>query len=183
MEKNDAMRVILALILCWLFSIPSPCVAQNRRPTTPSSIRHNPDMEKMITKKSSLEKKGTVLHSKRISEGRYFLYNADGSFCYLGEIRSDTKAFPHGKGLGMFKVRNGETGVDSNEFILCTWKRGSRHGKGVVKHPDGRFERAVWKWNKMKNVPDSFVSPEEQEAVEEQIRQLEIAYRRFYLAH
>ena len=134
----------------------------------------------MITKKNRLEKDSEELLFRRISEGRYFLYNADGSFLYLGEIRSETKVFPQGKGLGVSTVRDGETGVDSHEYSLCTWKRGSRHGKGVVRHPDGRYDRAVWKWNKMTIVPDSPVSPEEQAEMEDQIKQIEIAYKRFF---
>lgn len=180
MKKFDDKSVYFIIILCLLFLIPAPCSAQNRRATTPSSIRHNPDMEKMVTRKSSLAREREVLHAKRLSEGRYFLNNSDGSFCYLGEIRSESSVYPHGKGLGMLRVRDGESGVVSNEFVLCSWKRGSRHGKGVIKHPDGRYEHAVWKWNKMTIVPDSPVSPEEQAVMEDQIKQIEIAYKRFF---
>lgn len=179
MKKFDYKSVYFIIILCLLFLIPAPCDAQNRRATTSSSIRHNPDMEKMVRKKSSLEQEGEVLHAKRLSEGRYFLYNSDGSFLYLGEIRSESKAFPHGKGLGMSIVKDEENGFAGKEFEYCAWKRGSRHGKGVIKHPDGRYEHAVWKWNKMTIVPDSPVSPEEQAEMEDQIKQLEIAYKRF----
>lgn len=180
MTKFNGMRVAFAIILGLLLLIPAPCHAQNRRTTTPSSIRHNPDKEKMITKKSSLEHEDEVLHAKRISEGRYFLYNSDGSFCYLGEIRNESNAFPHGKGVGMSIVKDEESGFAGKEFEYCAWKRGSRHGKGVIKHPDGRYEHAVWKWNKMTIVPDSPVSPEEQAEMEDQIKQIEIAYKRFF---
>lgn len=179
MKKFDYKSVYFIIILCLLFFIPAPCDAQNRRATTSSSIRHNPDMEKMVRKRSSLEQEGEVLHAKRLSEGRYFLYNSDGSFLYLGEIRSESKAFPHGKGLGMSIVKDEENGFAGKEFEYCAWKRGSRHGEGVIKHPDGRYERAVWKWNKMTIVPDSPVSPEEQAEMEDQIKQIEIAYKRF----
>ena len=174
--------LFMSLALCAILILlsPSPCNAQNRRATTPSSIRHNPDKEKMITKKSSLEHEGEVLHVKRLSEGRYFLYNSDGSFLYLGEIRSESKAFPHGKGLGMSIVKDEENGFAGKEFEYCAWKRGSRHGEGVIKHPDGRYEHAVWKWNKMTIAPDSPVSPEEQAEIEDQIKQIEIAYKRFF---
>lgn len=180
MKKFDYKSVYFIIILCLLFFIPAPCDAQNRRATTSSSIRHNPDMEKMVRKKSSLEQDGEVLHVKRLSEGRYFLYNSDGSFLYLGEIRSESKAFPHGKGLGMSIVKDEENGFAGKEFEYCAWKRGSRHGEGVIKHPDGRYEHAVWKWNKMTIAPDSPVSPEEQAEIEDQIKQIEIAYKRFF---
>lgn len=179
MNNSDYRVVVLAPFFCLLFLIQAPCAAQYRT-TTPSSARYRLKAEKMITNNNSLERQGEEMCFKRISEGQYFLYNTDGSFLYLGEIRNESSIYPHGAGLGMTKCRDEETGAVANEYVLCRWRRGSRHGEGIIKHPDGCFEKALWKWNKKKTIPDSDVSPEEQEEMEEQIKNLEIAYKWFY---
>jgi hypothetical protein len=173
------MRKILILLLsfaCCSFSGYAQQPVSNPQSSIMSVRRSG-----LISHTNNLQHQDDRFEFKRITENRYFLWNADGSFLYIGAIRSEEKAYPNGEGLGMSLVKDPQTGKMEKEYSFCPWKRGSRHGEGIVKHPDGRYERAVWKWNRMTILSDATVSLEEQEEMEEQIKHLEISYKYFYV--
>ena len=96
-------------------------------------------------------------------------------FLYLGNIGklNNGKQFPHGEGLCRTVIIDPDTGDSAYEYCLCPWKRGSRHGEGVIKHPDGTYRKARWKWNRLKSVSDESPTPEEIESLEKKIDRLE----------
>ena len=111
----------------------------------------------------------------QIDDETSLLYNAEGTFIYMGAVEElkDGRLFPSGKGLGRTVIRDSDSGESGYEYSFCSWKRGSKHGEGLLKRPDGTRAKAVWKWNQLKSVSDDPLTPEEIETLENQIARLE----------
>lgn len=110
-----------------------------------------------------------------ISEGRTCLYNKTRTFLYLGEVsksKDDRGTFPHGKGIVRYATILPESDSIACEYCLCPWKRGSRHGSGLLKRPDGSVVKAVWKWDRLKSVAPDPPTDEEKALMEERIEEL-----------
>lgn len=110
-----------------------------------------------------------------IDEKTTLLYDEDGTFFYLGSISQlkNGKPFPHGSGLCRTVARNPITGEVSYEYCSCNWKRGSRHGEGIMRLPDGTCRKAVWQWDHLQTVSDTPPSRGEIETLEKHIWRLE----------
>ena len=105
----------------------------------------------------------------RIDEETSFLFDTEGTFLYLGSIGQlkNGNCFPSGKGICK----------SSGEYILCPWKRGSKHGKGIIKTEDGIYQKAVWRWDLLKATSDEAPSPEEIAEMEDYISRMEVALK------
>ena len=93
------MRNLPVIALCLCLLSPFACEGQSRRTTTPASIRMEMRQGEYIDHKIELWRKDEILRYKKLSEGRYFLFNSDESFIYLGAILSESRPVPHGKGI------------------------------------------------------------------------------------
>lgn len=133
-----------------------------RRYEAPRSRKHNP--------KQTIPPKHI-----RIDEETSLLFDAKGVFIYMGGIGQlkDGKLFPYGTGIVRTVVNNIDTGDSAYEYCLCPWKRGSRHGEGIMKLPDGTYRKVRWKWGRLKSASDEPPLPEEIEALEQKIDRLE----------
>lgn len=110
-----------------------------------------------------------------ISEGRTCLYNKDRTFLYLGEVsqaKNNRVAFPDGTGIVRQATILAEEDSISCEYCLCSWKRGSRHGSGLLMRPDGTIVKAVWKWDRLKSVAPEPPGDEEIDLMESRIEEL-----------
>lgn len=116
-----------------------------------------------------------VLQEVTISEGRTCLYNKTRTFLYLGEVsksKGNQDTFPNGKGIVRYATILPESDSISCEYCFCSWKRGSRHGSGLLKRPDGSVVKAVWKWDRLKSVAPDPPTDEEKALMEERIEEL-----------
>ena len=84
------MRNLPVIALCLCLLSPFACEGQSRRTTTPASIRMEMRQGEYIDHKIELWRKDEILRYKKLSEGRYFLFNSDESFIYLGAILSES---------------------------------------------------------------------------------------------
>ena len=142
---------------------------KNTRPTTPNSRMHAP--------KSSKHKPKQTIPPKhiQIDEETSLLFDTEGTFIYMGSIGQlkNGNCFPDGTGLVRTVIKDTDTGESAYEYRLCPWKRGSRHGEGIMKLPDGTYRKVRWKWGRLKSVSDEPPVPEEIEALEQKIDRLE----------
>ena len=174
------MRNLPVIALCLCLLSPFACEGQSRRTTTPASIRMEMRQGEYIDHKIELWRKDEILRYKKLSEGRYFLFNSDESFIYLGAILSESRPVPHGKGISRTLKRD-KSGRALSEYSLCPWKRGSRHGEGFLARPDGDCCKTVWKWNKQRRDISAELSPEEKELLDKEIQDLELAAECFFI--
>ena len=109
------------------------------------------------------------LRRVQIDEETSLLFDTEGTFLYLGSIRqlNNGNCFPSGKGICR----------TSGEYILCPWKRGSKHGDGIIKTEDGVYRKAVWKWNRPKATSGDAPLPEEIAEMEDYISRMEGALK------
>lgn len=106
----------------------------------------------------------------KISDDKWCVYNQDLSFVYFGTVRErESGVIPHGFGI----CRN-----QADEYALCPWKRGFRHGTGLLKRSDGTVVKARWRWDRLKEVFKEPPAQEELDEFEFQIKQMDIAIRR-----
>lgn len=101
----------------------------------------------------------------QIDEETSLLFDTEGTFLYLGSIGQlkNGRCFPSGEGICR----------SSGEYFFCPWKRGSKHGTGIIKTEDGTYRKAVWKWNRLKAVLEEEPSPEEIAVMEDYISRME----------
>ena len=101
----------------------------------------------------------------QIDEETSLLFDTEGTFLYLGSIGQlkDGACFPSGKGICR----------TDGEYCLCPWKRGSKHGNGIIKTEEGIYRKAVWKWDRLKAVLEEEPSPEEIAVMEDYISRME----------
>ena len=114
----------------------------------------------------------------KINEETALLCNEDGTFLYLGSVRqlkSNGSYYPSGEGICRLAIKVPETGESAFEYCFCPWKRGSRHGTGIVKHFDGNYKIIRWKWNKYKSTLSQSPSSEEKTELDIRIQKLEKA--------
>ena len=104
------------------------------------------------------------------------LLDNDGVFLYLGNVGKlkNGNQFPHGTGISRTVVQDPETYETSYEYCLGSWKRGFRHGKSLVKRPDGTYCKTTWRWDNLKSVSEESPSAEEIDQLEKAIARLEI---------
>lgn len=103
------------------------------------------------------------------------LLDNDGVFLYLGNVGKlkNGNQFPHGTGISRTVVQDPETYETSYEYCLGSWKRGFRHGKSLVKRPDGTYCKTTWRWDNLKSVSEESPSAEEIDQLEKAIARLE----------
>ena len=137
-----------------------------RRYEAPRSRKHNP--------KQTIPTKHI-----QIDEETSLLFDTEGTFIYMGAIGQlkSGNYFPAGTGLIQIIIKDTDTGDSAYEYYLCPWKRGSRHGEGIMKLPDGTYRKARWKWNRLKSVSDEPPTPEEIESLEKKVERLEQVLR------
>ena len=116
-----------------------------------------------------------VLQEVTISEGKTCLYNKTRTFLYLGEVsksKGNQDTFPNGKGIVRYATILPESDSISCEYCFCSWTRGSRHGSGLLKRPDGSIVKAIWKWDRLKSVAPDPPTDEEKAFMESSIEDL-----------
>ena len=125
-------------------------------------------------KSAKKEEQQLQLQSFYIDNQTVMLVDSEGQFLYLGNIGKlqNGNQFPNGKGLCRTVIIDPDTGDSALEYCLCPWKRGSRHGEGVIKLPDGTYRKARWKWNRLKSTAIEPPTPEEIESLEKTIDRL-----------
>lgn len=174
------MKQLFVLLLLML--LPLPAGAQPNRGLQLSQIADNQIRSRRSAggigvgrNEKKLKTKEVQFQSVYIDNQTTLLVDNEGLFLYLGNIGklNNGKQFPHGEGLCRTVIIDPDTGDSAYEYCLCPWKRGSRHGEGVIKHPDGTYRKARWKWNRLKSVSDESPTPEEIESLEKKIDRLE----------
>ena len=81
----------------------------------------------------------------KVNDSLSLLFDDMGTFLYLGEAGQ--------------VISDPETGDPAFIYSFCPWKRGSRHGTGLLQLPDGSLCIAIWKWNKLKKVMEEDPTP------------------------
>lgn len=126
------------------------------------------------------QKEPEHLRSVPVNDTTQCLYKADHSFIYLGEAvgaKGKRGPFADGYGLARYVTRDPLSGEARVEYVLCPWKRGSRHGEGLLQRADGTVVRAVWQWDQLKSVSDEAPSAEELEDFKHRIVRMEAMAR------
>ena len=138
--------------------------------------------------RSSVRYKKEMLTRVPVNDTTALLYSEDHSFLYLGgsvEGNSYRSAYPSGYGLACYAITAGNAGsigavgtvgtasVKQFEYCLCPWKRGSRHGEGLLLSPDGTVVKAIWRWDKLKSVSEEPPTEEEMAELDRRIARLQ----------
>ena len=102
----------------------------------------------------------------QIDEETSLLCNTEGTFFYMGNIGQlkNGNCFPSGEGICQI----------GGEYCLCPWKRGFRHGKGIIRLIDGTYVKASWRWGRQKSVSDTVPTDAEIEELEQRIKRFEL---------
>ena len=110
-------------------------------------------------------KQDNPLKRIQLDDETSILFDTEGTFLYMGGIGQlkNGNCFPSGEGICR---------VDG-EYCLCPWKRGSRHGKGIIKTEDGAYRNAVWRWDHLKSVSEEEPSSEDINRLENTISRME----------
>ena len=112
----------------------------------------------------------------RINDSTLCIYSPDKQFVYVGAGEEATRthgAVPDGYGIARV-IRSGDNpGAKQYEFCLCPWKRGSRHGEGLLVRPDGTVVKARWRWDKLKTVSEEPPTEEELAELDRRIARLQ----------
>ena len=111
----------------------------------------------------------------KVDDSLSLLFDDLGSFLYLGEAGQlkNGRWFPSGEGLCREVISNPESGTPASIYSFCPWKRGSRHGTGLLQLPDGSLCIAIWKWNKLKKVMEEDPAPAQIERMKDYQARLE----------
>ena len=116
----------------------------------------------------------------RINDSTLCIYSPDKQFVYVGAGEEATRshgAVPDGYGIARV-IRSGDhLAAKQFEYCLCPWKRGSRHGEGLLVSPDGTVVKATWRWNKLKSVSEEPPTEEELEELDRRIARLQATIR------
>ena len=104
----------------------------------------------------------------QIDEETSLLCNTEGTFFYMGNIGQlkNGNCFPSGEGICQI----------GGEYCLCPWKRGFRHGKGIIRLIDGNYVKASWRWGRQKSVSDTVPTDAEIEELEQRIKRFELLF-------
>lgn len=174
-SHNNLPRLILLLALVLL-----PDLAFAQLPRTNDIL--NTSHDRIIitgnrlfrSSKSAKIEEHPRLQSFYIDDQTTMLVDSEGQFLYLGTIGKlqNGDQFPNGEGLCRTVIIDPDTGEPAYEYCLCSWKRGSRHGEGVIKLPDGTYRKARWKWDRLKATAFEPPTSEEIESLEKTIVRL-----------
>ena len=116
-----------------------------------------------------------LYHHIKIDDNISYLFDREGTFHYFGEIKqsSSGKFYPSGQGIDRTVERNAETGETAIRYSVGPWKRGSRHGKFLVKLPNGSYCTETWKWDRRKNISWAAPPADEVARMEDAVTRLE----------
>ena len=177
------MKRFIGFFVFALFSILPETLAQNNIPL-PGIHKAEPSLTYEQDYKRSFSNNLKYVAEEgyqqiKIDDATSFLFDKDGRFQYIGEIRllSNGKYFPSGEGVSRSVVTNPETGGTELRYDLGPWKRGSRHGVFLVKLPDGTYCQERWKWNRFKGVLPDEPSSDDIARIEESAVRLETMLR------
>ena len=138
--------------------------------------------------RSSVRYKKEMLTRIPVNDTTALLYSEDHSFLYLGgsvEANGYRSAYPSGYGLACYAITAGNAGsigaagtvgtasAKQFEYCFCPWKRGSRHGEGLLVSPDGTVVKATWRWDKLKSVSEEPPTEEELAELDRRIARLQ----------
>ena len=176
------MKRNIFCVLVLMTIVAAPCFAQSL------SGRSNPGSRGVIGRKTlpfdknpNIAFKQTQLRSYPFSEDEDIVYSEDRTFVYLGGSgTSETRGpFASGYGLARYVSQDGQTQQTEVVYCLCPWKRGSRHGYGLMRCADGSVVKARWRWDTLKAVLDEPPTEEEVAELNRQIQRLEKALKLF----
>ena len=126
---------------------------------------------KQLNQTPSVQYQKEKLECIPINDTTICIYSPDRAFLYLGsgsESKSGRNAFADGYGIARYVIPDAATGAMQVEYSLCPWKRGSRHGEGLARTPDGTILKAKWTWDQLKGVSEE--TPSEAELAEFNLR-------------
>ena len=169
MRRGTGKYWFLAVLL---LGLPSLLFAQNR-----SYLEWQ---MKQLNQTPSVEHQKEKLECIPINDTTLCIYSSDRAFLYLGsgtEAKSGRNAFADGYGIARYVSNDAATGTLQVEYSLCPWKRGSRHGEGLVQTPDGTILRAKWTWDQLKGISEEAPSEAELEEFNRRITRLEAVMR------
>ena len=164
---HNPLKFFIPLLL--LVYLPNISLAQ--RPSV-GTIRDTPQKQPSRVRAPRFNHKTNQVDPPKrvlIDEETSLLFDTEGTFLYLGSIGQlkNGNCFPSGKGICK----------SSGEYLFCLWKRGSKHGKGIIKTEDGIYQKVVWKWDRLKATSDDAPSPEEIAEMEDYISRMEVALK------
>ncbi len=116
----------------------------------------------------------------RINDSTLCIYSQDKEFVYVGAGEEATRshgAVPDGYGIARAIHSGDHPSAKQYEYCLCPWKRGSRHGEGLLVKPDGTVVKATWRWDKLKSVSEEPPTDEELEELDCRIARLQATVR------
>ena len=128
----------------------------------------------------SIQYQKKKLESISINDTTICIYSPDRAFLYLGsgsESKSGRNAFADGYGIARYVIPDAATGALQVEYSICPWKRGSRHGEGMVQAPDGTILKAKWTWDKLQGVSEETPSEAELAEFNRRLTRLEAVMR------
>lgn len=126
---------------------------------------------KQLNQTSSIQYQKEKLECIPINDTTICIYSPDRAFLYLGsgsESKSGRNAFADGYGIARYVIPDAASGALQVEYSICPWKRGSRHGEGLARTPDGAILKAKWTWDQLKGVSEE--TPSEAELAEFNLR-------------
>ena len=112
----------------------------------------------------------------RIDEQSSLLFDEEGTELFLGgvgQMKANGNYYPAGEGLSRTLVKDPVHGETAYEYYFGSWKRGSRHGKALVKCPDGTYCNTTWRWDRLKSISEEEPSAEDIARLETEIARLE----------
>lgn len=135
---------------------------------------------KQLNRTPSVRYEKEKLECIPINDTTLCIYSSDRSFLYLGsgtEAKSGRSAFADGYGIARYASPGNGAGASQVEYSLCPWKRGSRHGEGLVQTPDGTILKAKWSWDQLKSVSEEAPSEAELAEFNRRLNRLEAVIR------
>ena len=153
---------------------PSFGQGRSRQWGTPASsaihIHFEPNRESGYYKENPLEQ-------IPVDDLQSFLLDTKGTFVYLGSFKQTNNGQYFPSGLGLIRtVAADSTGNSSYEYCLSPWKRGFRHGEGIVRLADGNYAKVTWRWGRQKSVSNSVPTDAEIEELEQRIKRFELLF-------
>lgn len=135
---------------------------------------------KQLNQTPSVQYQKEKLEGIPINDTTICIYSPDRAFLYLGsgsESKSGRNAFADGYGIARYVIPDAATGALQVEYSICPWKRGSRHGEGMVQAPDGTILKAKWTWDKLQGVSEETPSEAELAEFNRRLTRLEAVMR------
>ena len=160
-----------------LIVLPVPGFAQVRGSSLPSYLERQMNL---MNQTPSVRYQKEKLECIPINDTTICIYSQDRAFLYLGsgsEAKSGRNAFAEGYGIARYVFRDAATGALQVEYSLCPWKRGSRHGEGLVQATDGTILKAKWTWDQLKSVAEETPSEAELAEFNRRLSRLEAVMR------